>query len=68
MIIENALANPCFRRLEDGCGIQPILPLPEPSLGGDMHETFTVDAHGNITGGHTTVRLPGGDHVRMPWE
>lgn len=47
-----------------GWGIQPLGSSP---LGGDTHETFKVDSEGNITGGHTTVRIPGGKEIQIPW-
>ncbi len=56
-----------FKPLKDsgGWGIQPLGPSPLGS--GDIHETFNVDKDGNLSGGHTTVRIPGGQDVRMPW-
>jgi len=53
-----------FKPLGDGWGIQPLGPSP---LGGDMHETFKVDKEGNVSGGHTTVRIPGGQSIQLPW-
>lgn len=53
-----------FKPLNNGFGIQPLGPSP---LGGDVHETFKVDNDGNISNGHTTVRIPGGQDVNMPW-
>jgi len=47
-----------------GYGIQPIGPSPE---GGDIHDTIKVDEKGNILDGHTTVRIPGGKSVHLPW-
>lgn len=62
--------NSYFKPLENGSGygVQPIGTPPEPSLGGDMHDTFRVDPKGTITDGHTTVRIPGGLSVKLPWE
>ena len=58
--------NPPFKRLKDGWGIQPMGPSP---LGdGDMHDTFRIDPDGNISGGHTTVRIPGGKKIHIPWD
>lgn len=57
-------SNPFFKPLKDGWGIQPIGPSP---LGGDIHDTFKVDDSGNIFGGHTTVRLPGGQKIKLDW-
>lgn len=54
-----------FKRLKGGFGIQPLGPSP---LGGDMHDGFTVDDKGNITNGHTTVRIPGGKEIHIPWD
>ncbi|MBU2472612.1 hypothetical protein KKE74_01105 [Patescibacteria group bacterium] len=57
--------NSCFKPLKNGFGIQPIGKSP---LGvGDMHETFKIDKQGNISEGHTTVRIPGGKSTHMPW-
>ncbi len=53
-----------FVPLNGGWGIQPIGPSP---LGGDIHETFQVNEDGGISGGHTTVRIPGGQSIQMPW-
>jgi hypothetical protein len=53
-----------FRPLSNGWGISPIGPSP---LGGDIHDTFHVDADGNITGGHTTIRIRDGKVVELPW-
>jgi len=53
-----------FKTLKDGWGIQPMGPSPK---GGDMHETFQVNKDGDISGGHTTVRIPGGKSVSIPW-
>lgn len=50
---------------QHGFGIQPSGPTP---LGGDIHESFTVDPFGNISGGHTTIQIPGGPKVNLPWE
>ena len=57
-------SNPFFRPLNNGWGIQPVGPSP---LGGDIHDTFKVDPLGNISGGHTTIRIPGGQDKKMPW-
>jgi hypothetical protein len=53
-----------FRPLNDGWGIQPIGPSP---LGGDIHDTFKIDPAGNISGGHTTIRIPGGKGTKLDW-
>lgn len=60
--------NPPFRPLKEsgGWGIQPIGHPPGLDKG-DVHETFKVDEIGRISGGHTTVRLPGGYDIRLPW-
>lgn len=50
--------------LQSGWGIQPIGPSP---IGGDIHDTFRVDGDGNISGGHTTIRIQGGQSVQLPW-
>lgn len=56
--------NDPFKPLKDGWGIQPIGPSP---LGGDIHDTFRVDREGNISGGHTTIQIPGSLPKRLPW-
>jgi len=33
---------------------------------GGIHDTFKVDANGNISGHHTTVQIPGGKKVNIP--
>jgi hypothetical protein len=53
-----------FIPLKNGFGIQPLGPSPE---GGDIHETFQVDQEGNMSGGHTTIRLPGDKDIQLPW-
>jgi len=53
-----------FKRIKEDFGIQPLGPSP---LGGDMHEAFNYDTEGNISGGHTTVRIPGGKEIHLPW-
>ena len=49
---------------KDGWVIQPIEKLPG---GGDVHDTFRIDPSGNISGGHTTVRLPDGNAKPIQW-
>lgn len=49
-----------------GWGIQPLGPSPLGS--GDMHDTFKTDPDGSVSGGHTTVQIPGGKNVRLPWD
>jgi len=57
--------NKPFKPLDDGFGIQPLGKSP---LGiGDMHDTFKVDEEGNISEGHTTIRIPGGQSIKLPW-
>ena len=53
-----------FIPLGGGFGIQPLGPSP---LGGDMHETFKLDREGNLSDGHTTIRIPGGKEIHIPW-
>ena len=55
-----------FKPLDNGWGIQPI--GPSPLGGGDIHDTFHIDDQGNIDGGHTTVRIPGGQDIHLPWD
>jgi hypothetical protein len=55
-----------FKPLNDGWGIQPI--GPSPMGGGDIHDTFRIDPLGDIYGGHTTVQIPGGQKIHMPWD
>lgn len=59
------MSNDDFIKRKDGWGIQPIERLPNS---GDLHDTFRVDESGQVSSGHTTVRLPGGQTVHMPWE
>ena len=54
-----------FKPLNNGFGIQPMGPSPR---GGDMHDTFKIDPFGNVSEGHTTVRIPGNQTIRMPWD
>lgn len=49
--------------LNNGYGLQTIGPSP---IGGDIHETFQVDSEGNISDDHVTVRIPGGQKVKLP--
>ena len=58
--------NSNFVPLNNGFGIQPINNINTP-YGGDVHDTFKVDPMGNIHNGHTTVRIPGGQSIQMPW-
>lgn len=37
------------------------------STGGNLHDTFRVDRHDNLYGGHTTVDLGGGQKYNMDW-
>lgn len=46
-----------------GYAIQPLGPSP---MGGDMHETFRAN-EGGLSDGHTTVRIPGGQEIHLPW-
>lgn len=50
---------------DNGWGVQPVQRLPE---GGDVHETFRVNESGDISGGHTTVRLPDRTEKQLPWQ
>ncbi len=54
-----------FKPLKPDFGIQPL--GPSPLGGGDMHESFNITPEGDIHGGHTTVRIPGGQDVHLPW-
>ena len=54
-----------FKPLNNGWGIQPLGSLLDR---GDVHETFRTDPTGAINGGHTTVRFPGGEDIRIPWD
>jgi hypothetical protein len=56
--------NPDYKQLKSDFGIQPAGPTP---LGGDIHEGFNVDEDGNLSGGHTTLRIPGGQETRIDW-
>jgi len=58
--------NKPFEPLNNGFGIQPMGKSP---LGtGDMHDTFQVNDKGDIFDGHTTVRIPGEQSIKMPWD
>jgi hypothetical protein len=57
---------PDFKPLNNGFGIQPIGNPPGMEKG-DVHETFQADQAGNVSNGHTTVRLPGDLSVQLPW-
>lgn len=46
-------------------GCQPLGPTP---WGGDVHDTFGVNEQGDIRRGHTTIRLPGGLSIPLPWD
>lgn len=63
--MENQNGNSGFIPLNNGFGIQPLGPSP---LGGDMHETFRVNEEGDLSSGHTTLRIPGGQEIQMPWK
>jgi len=58
--------NPPFKPINNGYGIQPMGGFTPPQ-GGGMHDTFNVNPSGNINNGHTTVQIPGGQAIRMPW-
>lgn len=58
--------NPNFKPISHDCGIQPIKPFSIGGSGG-MHDTFNVNPLGNISGGHTTIQVSGGQKRRMPW-
>tara|TARA_Y100000310_G_C20666553_1_gene807830 strand:- start:1023 stop:1436 length:414 start_codon:yes stop_codon:yes gene_type:complete len=36
-------------------------------LGGDVHDTFKIDRYDNSYGGHTSIKIPGGDNVQIDW-
>ncbi|OGY43852.1 MAG: hypothetical protein A2729_05200 [Candidatus Buchananbacteria bacterium RIFCSPHIGHO2_01_FULL_39_14] len=44
-----------------------VAPVEQLPGGGDIHETIKFDPQGKILDAHTTVRLPGGFDVNMPW-
>jgi len=51
----------------------PINPVVVPygnqtGLGGDVHDTFRIDRYDNLYGGHTSIKIPGYEPFRMPWE
>ena len=58
-------SNPDFLPTSNGWGIQPI--RESTPFGGGMHDTFRVDKSGDLSGGHTTIEIPGGQKVRLPW-
>jgi len=53
-----------FVPLRGGWGVQPIEKL---EIGGDVHDTFQVNETGNVSGGHSTVRLPDKLERKMDW-
>lgn len=53
---------------EPGPGIYPTSQPNQFSTGGGLHETFKVDRYQNLYDGHTTVRIPGGQKINMPWD
>lgn len=57
--------NPSFKPINNGYGIQPAGPTP---LGGQIHDTFKVDKFGNISNPHTTLQIPGGKKIGLPWK
>lgn len=40
----------------------------QTGLGGDVHDTFKIDRYDNPYGGHTSIKIPGYEPVRLPWE
>jgi len=58
--------NPDFHHSTNGSGFgfQPAGPTP---LGGGVHDSFNVDKDGNVSNGHTTSQVPGGQKQRMNW-
>ncbi|MEK7581730.1 MAG: hypothetical protein AAB488_00120 [Patescibacteria group bacterium] len=59
--------NSSFKTTSNGYGIQPINGITPP-MGGGVHDTFQVDQNGNINNGHTTVEIPGGQKINIPWD
>jgi hypothetical protein len=56
-----------------GLPSSPINPVVVPygnqtGLGGDVHDTFKIDRYDNPYGGHTSIKIPGYEPLRMPWE
>ncbi|TKJ17678.1 hypothetical protein CEE44_04060 [Candidatus Woesearchaeota archaeon B3_Woes] len=56
-----------------GLPSSPINPVVIPygnqtGLGGDVHDTFKIDRYDNPYGGHTSIKIPGVELVRVPWE
>jgi len=56
-----------------GLPSSPINPVVVPygnqtGLGGDVHDTFRIDRYDNLYGGHTSIKIPGYEPFRMPWE
>ena len=42
------------------------LVIPIKGLDVPLHDTYNKDSGGNLSGGHSTVNLPGGGKVYMP--
>lgn len=53
--------------LHSGPGLYPSQNYGQFSTGGNLHDTFRVDRYENTYGGHTSVYLPGGQHIALPW-
>jgi len=56
--------DPGFKPLGPDFVIIPEGPSP---IGGDIHESFNTDRNGNLFDGHTTIRIPGGQDINIPW-
>ncbi len=56
--------NSGFKPLKPNFGIQPAGSSP---IGGDVHDSFNIDPKGEVNNGHTTVRIPGGQWKKLPW-
>ena len=55
-----------FKTMKNGWGIQPM--GCSPTGDGDIHDTFKIDSRDNISGGHTTVQLPGRKKKHVSWQ
>lgn len=64
LMYADCFGNSSFKPLRNGWGIQPIGSSP---IGGDIHDTFKVDKSGDISGGHTTIRISKGQDIQLKW-
>lgn len=74
--LECAVGNP--GGLPNTNGMGQIQPINKPNtfiipygnltgLGGDMHDTFSIDRYHNMFNQHSTVRLPNNQNYHQQW-